>query len=125
MEGLSTRIFFKSDIFLPTHYRSTGLLLRLITHSDTHTITHTHNHSHTHTHSHTITHTHTHNHTHTHTHTHILGGTSRRRDLCLQKTQHSQTEINEFGGIRTRNPSRRATAYPHLRPRCHGPATET
>jgi len=34
-------------------------------------------------------------------------------------TQNSQTEIHVPGGIRTRNLSRRAAAYPSLRPRGH------
>jgi hypothetical protein len=44
----------------------------------------------------------------------------RRRDLYLTNTQHSQqTNINAYGGIRTRNPSRRAAADPRLRPLGH------
>jgi hypothetical protein len=39
-----------------------------------------------------------------------------RRDLFLTNTQHSkQTNIHALGGIRTRNPSRRAAADPRLR----------
>jgi hypothetical protein len=35
-------------------------------------------------------------------------------------TQHSkETDIHAPGGIRTRNPSRRAAANPHIRPRGH------
>jgi hypothetical protein len=45
---------------------------------------------------------------------------ARRRDLYLTHTQHSQhTNIHALGGIRTRNPSRRATADPRLRPLGH------
>ena len=43
-------------------------------------------------------------------------GPARRRD----NTQHSQeTDIHALGGIRTRNPSKRAAADPHLRQRGH------
>jgi hypothetical protein len=45
---------------------------------------------------------------------------ARRRDLYLTNTQHSQqTNIHVPGGIRTRNPSRRAAADPRLRPLGH------
>jgi hypothetical protein len=45
---------------------------------------------------------------------------ARRKDLYLTYTQHSQqTNIHAPGGIRTRNPSRRATADPRLRPLGH------
>jgi hypothetical protein len=44
---------------------------------------------------------------------------ARRRDLYLTK-QHSQDkEIQAPDWIRTRNPSKRAAADPHLRPRGH------
>ena len=36
-------------------------------------------------------------------------GSARRRGLCLHNTQHSQeTNTHALGGIRTRNPSKRA-----------------
>ena len=39
----------------------------------------------------------------------------RRRDLYLKSTQHSQApDINAPGGIRTRNPRKRAAADPRL-----------
>jgi hypothetical protein len=45
---------------------------------------------------------------------------ARRRDLYLTNTQHSQqTNIHVPGGIRTRNPSKRAAADPRLRPLGH------
>jgi hypothetical protein len=45
---------------------------------------------------------------------------ARRRDLYLTDTQQSQqTNIHAPGGIRTRNPSRRAAADPRLRPLGH------
>ena len=45
---------------------------------------------------------------------------TRHRDLYLTNTQLSQeTEIYVPGGIRTRNPNKRATADPRLRPRDH------
>jgi len=51
---------------------------------------------------------------------HSLGllWTSDHRDLCLKKTQHSkETDIRAPGGIRTRNPSKRA-------PQIHAQGTE-
>jgi hypothetical protein len=48
---------------------------------------------------------------------------ARRRDLYLTNTQHSQqTKIYALGGIRTRNPSRRAAADPRLRPLALSPS---
>jgi hypothetical protein len=45
---------------------------------------------------------------------------ARRRELYLTNTQHpQQTNMHVPGGIRTRNPSRRAAANPRLRPLCH------
>ena len=45
---------------------------------------------------------------------------ARRRDLYLTKKQDSQqTDIHALGGIRTRNPSKRAAASPSFRPRGH------
>ena len=45
---------------------------------------------------------------------------ARRRDLYPKNTQHSQqTNIHAPGGIRTRNPSRRAAADPRFRPLGH------
>jgi hypothetical protein len=50
------------------------------------------------------------------THTH----SARRRDLYLHNTQHSeQKNIHALGGIRTRNPSIRASADLRLRSRRH------
>jgi hypothetical protein len=47
-------------------------------------------------------------------------GSARRRDLYLYNTQHSkEIDIHAPGGIRSRNPSKRAAADPHLRPRGH------
>ena len=44
----------------------------------------------------------------------------RHRDLYLTNTQHSQqTNIHALGGIQTRNPSRRSSADPCLRPLGH------
>jgi len=104
---------------LPTHSRFRGLLLCLITLSDTHThhtntythhthihhthtqythtphTPHTHTHTtHTHTHTHTQythhTHTHTQTHTHTHTHTHTLDGNPLDQEWAREKAQHSE-----------------------------------
>jgi len=48
----------------------------------------------------------------------LVGWSARSRDMCL--TTHNshtrQTDIQAPGGIRTRNPGRRATADPRLRP---------
>jgi hypothetical protein len=45
---------------------------------------------------------------------------ARRRDLYLTNTQYSQqTNIHAPGGIRTRNPSKRAAADPRFRPLGH------
>jgi len=46
---------------------------------------------------------------------------ARRRDLYLttHNTHKRQTNIHAPGGIRARNPSKRAAADPRLRPRCH------
>jgi hypothetical protein len=58
------------------------------------------------------------------THTHTPGranldeGSARRRDLYLHNTETTQeTDVHETGGARTRNPSKRAAADVHLRPR--------
>jgi hypothetical protein len=51
-----------------------------------------------------------------------LLGTSDQPDAetSTDNTQHSQkTDIHASGGIRTRNPSKRAAADPRLRPRGH------
>ena len=59
----------------------------------------------------------------THTHTHTAVGLRRRgigpsQPPLPDNTQHSQqTDINAPGGIRTRNPSKRADADPRFRPR--------
>jgi hypothetical protein len=46
-------------------------------------------------------------------------GSARRRDLP-DNTQHSQeTDIHAFGGIRTRNPTKRTALDPRLRQRGH------
>jgi hypothetical protein len=45
-------------------------------------------------------------------------GSNLRRDLNCN-TQHSQAHIHAAVGIRIRNPSSRAAANPHLRPRDH------
>jgi hypothetical protein len=44
---------------------------------------------------------------------------ARRRDLYLttHNTHSQETDIHTPGGIRTRNPNKRAAADPHLRPR--------
>jgi hypothetical protein len=43
-----------------------------------------------------------------------------RRNLYLTTPQHShETDVHAPGGVRIRNPSKRAAADPHLRPRCH------
>ena len=65
--------------------------------------------------------THTHTHTHTHTYTNSVGllwkGISPSRRPVPCNTQHAQqTDINAPGGIRTRNPSKRAVADPRIRP---------
>ena len=77
--------------FLPTHCRCRGLLQHLITFTDTQT--------------------------HTHTHIDTLGrtplgeGSARRRDLYLITDNiHKQTNMHAPGGIRTRNPSKRAAS---------------
>ena len=62
------------------------------------------------------------NDTHTHTHTTVgrapLDELSARRRPLPDDTQHSQeTDIHGAGGIRTRNPSKRAAVYPRLRSR--------
>jgi hypothetical protein len=61
-------------------------------------------------------------HTQRHTHIHTFGrtrldeGPARRRGLYLHYTQHSQeTNIHSPGGIRTRDPSKRAPADLRLR----------
>jgi hypothetical protein len=46
---LSFFLLSYSDLFLPTHCRSSGLLLHLVTFNDTQTHTHTHPHTHIHT----------------------------------------------------------------------------
>jgi len=46
-------------------------------------------------------------------------GTSLRRDLYLTTKHLQETDIHAPGGIRTCNPSKRATADPRLRPRGH------
>ena len=49
---------------------------------------------------------------------------ARRTDLYLHNTQHSQqTDIHAPGGIRTRKPSNRTAADPHLRPLGHWNST--
>jgi hypothetical protein len=58
------------------------------------------------------------------THTHTLDGSSLEQGSALAENsdnkQHSQeTDIHAPGGIRTRNPSKRAAADPHLKPRDH------
>ena len=84
--------FLFRRVFIQTHFGCGGLLSYLITLNDTHT---------------------------------TIGGTpldegsAHHRDFYLTK-QHSQgTEIHTPGGIRTRNPSKRAAADPRLRPRGH------
>ena len=44
---------------------------------------------------------------------------ARRRDLYLTTHNTHKTDIHAPGGIRTRNPSKRAVADPRLRPRGH------
>jgi len=56
-------------------------------------------------------------HIHTHTHTILVGSLDEGSALLPDNTQHSQErDIHAPGGIRTRNPSKRAAADP-LRPR--------
>ena len=43
----------------------------------------------------------------------------RRRDLYLTTHDTHETDFHALGGIRKRNPSIRAAAVPHLRPRGH------
>ena len=91
------------------------------------TYTHTHTHTHTNTHTHTYTHTHTH--IHEQTNKSVISGTppykgsTHRRDLCLYNTQHSpETDMDDRGGVRNRNPSKRAAADLLVRPRrCRDP----
>jgi hypothetical protein len=65
-------------------------------------------------------------HTHTHTHTHAWYGSSGRGIGLSQRplpgnTHHThKANIHAQGGIRTRNPSKRTTADPVLRPRFLG-----
>jgi hypothetical protein len=82
-----------SDLFLPTHCRWRGLLLHLITTSDTHT----------------------------HTHTHNQYGSSRRVISRSHRplTTPTQTDIHVPGWIRTRNHSKRAAIDLCFRPRGH------
>ena len=94
------QILFYSALFLSTHCRCRGLLLRL-----------------------TIL---TKAHTHTHTHTHTLGRTSldeglaRGTDLYLKAHNIlNEQNIHASGGIRSRNPSKRVGADPRLRQREH------
>jgi hypothetical protein len=64
---------------------------------------------------HTLARAHTHTHTHTYTHTHTVCGTPlhegpiRRSGLYSCTTHNEETNIHAHGGIRTRNPSNRAT----------------
>ena len=58
--------------------------------------------------------------THAHGRTPSDERSARRTNFYLENTQHSQdTNIHESGGIRTRNPNKRVTADPLLRPRSH------
>jgi len=84
-------ISFLVGLLLPTLCRCRGLLLRIITLSDTHTLGRAP----------------------------LDERSVRRRDLYLTKQCSQQTDIHAHGGIRTRNPSKRATTDPHLRPRGH------
>ena len=59
--------------------------------------------------------------THTHTHTHTAGsiplneGSARRRGRYLHSTQQAQdTNIHALSGIRTRDPSKQASAFVRL-----------
>jgi hypothetical protein len=94
-----TRYQFRKTIlwpFLPTHCRCRGLLQHLITFNDTQTDIHTH----------------------THISTHSVGLPSAKDRPVAEtydNTQHLQTDKHPCpGGIRTRNPSKRAAAYIYL-----------
>jgi len=63
-------------------------------------------------------HSDTHTHTHTHTHTVGLLWTSYQPDAETPHNTHKR-HIHALGGIRTRNPSKRAARDPRLRPRVH------
>ena len=68
--------------------------------------------------------THARAHAHTHTHTHFfiyLLSMLHHPEVTLHTIIHTyiHTSIHAPGGIRTRNPSKRATANPRLRPRGH------
>jgi hypothetical protein len=114
--------FFLVWRLLPTHCSFRGLLLRLITLSDTHT----HTHARTRTHAHALTHTH--KHTHTHTHTHTLDRTSvdersvRRRDSLRVQHTTCRTDRHPCKWLDSNpNPSKPVLASdPRLRPRSHG-----
>ena len=65
-------------------------------------------------------------HTHTHTHTpHSVGllwmsdQPCAETSLCDNRQHPQETDSHVPGGIRTRNPSKRANVYPRLRPRIH------
>jgi hypothetical protein len=73
--------FSSPNTLLPNNYTCGGLLLHLTTFSDIHTLGRTT----------------------------LDEGSARRRDLCLHNTRcWQQTSIHAPGGIRTRNPSKRA-----------------
>ena len=57
------------------------------------------------------------------THTHSVGLLWKRdrpfQRILIYNTQHKRQTSMPLGGIRTRNPSKRASAHRHLRPRGH------
>jgi hypothetical protein len=92
-------------LLLPTHGRRRGLLLHLITLCDTHT--HTHIYIYIYIYIYIFS------------RTHLDEGSDRRKVLYLYNTQHSQRDSTAPGGIRTGNPSKRATADLQFNPRGH------
>jgi hypothetical protein len=96
------------------------------THTNAHTQTHTNTHTqtHTHTNTHTNTQTHTHKYTHTHCSKSLDEESARCRELLLTtydiyRRQTDRQTSTPPGGIRTRNPSKRAATEPRLRLRGH------
>jgi hypothetical protein len=82
-----------SGLFVPNRCRCRGLSLHLITLTNTHT--------------------------QIDTHTHTVGLLWTREQTVVMASDITQHSTNAPEGIRTRNPSKQAAAYPRLRPRGH------